>query len=169
MAHPQHEQVRERYASRCGYCEVSEADVGGSLTVDHFQPSSAGGTDNEDNLVYACFKCNQYKGPFVPNETDVREGHRVLHPRNDPVDEHTRFNDQTGLLEGLTPTGRFHIALLQLNRPALVQHRLQRCMAKWLMLRHEMLEDEVAMLTSTITGLELHISRLERLLEPPPN
>ena len=29
------------------------------------------------------------------------------------------------------------------------------------------LEDEVGMLTSTITGLELHVARLERLLETP--
>ena len=54
---------------------------------------------------------------------------------------------------------------LQLNRPALVQHRLRRRMLNWLVERRELLEDEVGMLTSTITGLELHVRRLERLLE----
>ena len=167
MAHPQHDIVRQRYEFRCGYCGVSEADTGGALTVDHFRPVSAGGGNSDKNLVYACFKCNQYEGNFVPNVEDERNGHRVLHPKNDGIDEHTRLNDSTGLLEGLTETGCFHIALLQLNRSALVQHRLQGWMARWLSKRREMLEDKAAMLTSTITGLELHIARLERLLEPP--
>ena len=34
----------------------------------------------------------------------------------------------------------------------------------WLVEGREVLEDEVGMLTSTITGLELHVRRLERLL-----
>jgi hypothetical protein len=57
-----------------------------------------------------------------------------------------------------------HITLLQLSRPALVEHRLRHRMLKWLLERRELLEDEVDMLTSTITGLELHVARLERLL-----
>jgi hypothetical protein len=35
MAHPKLQMVRARYAFCCGYCGVSEADVGGELTVDH--------------------------------------------------------------------------------------------------------------------------------------
>lgn len=167
MAHPQHDIVRQRYEFRCGYCGVSEADTGGALTVDHFRPVSAGGDDADNNLVYACFKCNQYKGNFRPSAEDERNGHRVLHPRNDRIEEHTRLDDRTGLLEGLTETGCFHIVLLQLNRPALVQHRLQSCVTRWLSQRREMLEDEVAMLTSTITGLELHVARLTQMLDRP--
>ena len=70
MAHPKHAQVRQCYHARCGYCGVSEADTGGELTVDHYQPRTAGGGDDEDNLVYACMKCNQYKGAFVPDAND---------------------------------------------------------------------------------------------------
>jgi DNA-directed RNA polymerase subunit RPC12/RpoP len=62
MAHPRLPTVRERYAFCCGYCGVCEADVGGELTVDHFCPVSAGGDDSDENLVYACVRCNQYKG-----------------------------------------------------------------------------------------------------------
>jgi HNH endonuclease len=55
MAHPRHEEVRGRYHNRCGYCSVSETETGGELTIDHFQPVSAGGNDSDDNLVYCCF------------------------------------------------------------------------------------------------------------------
>lgn len=62
VPHPKHERVRQRYDGRCGYCGLSEVDAGGELTVDHFRPVAAGGGDDDDNLVYACFRCNLYKG-----------------------------------------------------------------------------------------------------------
>ena len=36
------EQVRSRAAFACEYCGVTEADAGGLLTLDHFQPTSQG-------------------------------------------------------------------------------------------------------------------------------
>lgn len=169
MAHAKHELVQRLYEGRCGYCGVSEVDAGGALTVDHFRPVSHGGDDADPNLVYACFKCNQFKGDFYPNLDDRYGERRVLHPLLDQGDEHMRLDQETGCLLPLTPRGEFHIALLQLNRPALVQHRLRRRMLTWLRERREQLEDEVDMLRSTITALELHAARLERLLKPPSN
>lgn len=49
--------VRSVYVMRCGYCLLSEADIGAELTFDHFQPLTAGGTEDADNLVYACHAC----------------------------------------------------------------------------------------------------------------
>jgi len=40
---------------------VTELEVGSQLTIDHFQPKTAGGSDEIDNLVYACHACNLYK------------------------------------------------------------------------------------------------------------
>ena len=37
--------VREQYNFRCGYCGVSEIDVGSELEIDHFQPTSQRGSD----------------------------------------------------------------------------------------------------------------------------
>lgn len=42
----------------------------------------------------------------------------------DDLAVHFHSNEQTGLLEALTETGRFHIATLRLNRPQLVKYRL---------------------------------------------
>ncbi len=167
MAHAKHEQVRQRYAFRCGYCGITETDTGGELTVDHFRPVSRGGDDSDDNLVYSCFKCNLFKGDFFPSGKDLETGRRIVHPLLDNADPHIRLDEETGRLEPLSETGRFHLAMLQLNRRALVQHRLRVHMSRWLVERQQLLEDEIAMLTTTVTALELHVARLERLAKPP--
>jgi 5-methylcytosine-specific restriction endonuclease McrA len=97
---------------------VSETDGGGELTVDHFRPVSAGGDDSDENLVYACVRCNQYKGALLPEATDLAPAQRLLHPLRDDLLAYLRKDESTGCLEGLTATGRFHIAALRLNRPA---------------------------------------------------
>src|SRR3954454_3312690 len=99
MAHPRHQEVRERYGRCCGYCGVSETETCGELTVDHFQPVSAGGDDSDDNLVCVCFAANTYKGVFRPSPAAVKLGRRLLHPLLDPVSLHLRENEQTGRLE----------------------------------------------------------------------
>jgi 5-methylcytosine-specific restriction endonuclease McrA len=80
VAHPKHEQVRQRYGYRCGYCGVTEVDAGGDLTVDHHQPVAAGGDDSDANLVYACSRCNLYKADFVASADNLARGWQVLHP-----------------------------------------------------------------------------------------
>src|SRR5262245_33477634 len=121
MRRSQREALRVRFDSRCGYCGVREQDVGSELTVDHFQPLAYAGADNPANWVYACFMCNSYKGDtWAPDSP-----HRILHPLDDPLDEHIAESTD-GTLLGLTGTGRFHIDQLQLNRSALVAYRRAR-------------------------------------------
>jgi hypothetical protein len=164
MAHPLHQQVRERFDFRCGYCGVSEAECGGELTVDHHQPVSAGGGENEANLVYSCFRCNTYKGDFAPSAADNQLGQRVLHPLIDSIDLHVRENEVNGLLEPLTPTGRFHIELMRLNRPQLVEHRLQLRLRVLISESHRLLTNENETLRSRIELLEQYLSEIQQRL-----
>jgi HNH endonuclease len=164
MAHPKHEQVRERYGHRCGYCDVSEVDAGGELTVDHYCPRSAGGGDDDDNLVYACSRCNLFKGDFWPGVQYQERGHRVLHPLRDDVSAHLAPNEQTGQMEALTETGRFHITLLQLNRPPLVALRVRRRLGALLETKQSFLEAEIAQLRLTLDARERYIALLRRQL-----
>lgn len=164
MAHPQHQQVRERYNYRCGYCGVSETDCGGELTVDHHQPITADGGENEDNLVYSCFRCNSYKGDFAPSAADIRLGCRILHPLIDPIGLHVRENEATGRMEPLTATGRFHIELLRLNRSELVEHRLQQRLRVLLSESHQLLSSENESLRSRINVLEQYLSEIQQQL-----
>jgi 5-methylcytosine-specific restriction endonuclease McrA len=39
------EQVRQRAQCACEFCGVTEIDVGGMLTIDHFQPRTKAGSD----------------------------------------------------------------------------------------------------------------------------
>ena len=125
MAHTKHQAVRTLYDACCGHCGVSETDMGGALTVDHFDPVSAGGDDSDDNLVYACFRCNLYKGFLLPGSIHRQQEHRLLRHLRDNIAEHIREDEVTGRLEGRTATGTFHINSLRLNRVELVAHRLR--------------------------------------------
>lgn len=164
MAHPKHQQVRLRYEFRCGYCGVSEIHVGSELTVDHYRPLSAFGSDEDENLVYACIKCNQYKGDFFPDSSDHDHGWYVLHPLRHRAAEHFQTNRRTGYLEPLTETGRFHVNLLQLNRPALVEHRLKRRLVELLEQKEQLLEAENSQLRVTIAAQKEYIRHLRNLL-----
>ena len=152
MAHPRHDSVRPRFQNRCGYCGVDEVHAGGELTVDHFQPLAAGGGDVLDNLVYACFRCNTYKGDFWPERPNAEA--RLLHPLRDNLPLHIQEDLETGLLIPRTPTGAFHVEALRLNRPQLVKRRLLLRLQEIVLQRQEMLERENAFLRSRLALLE---------------
>jgi hypothetical protein len=167
VPHPRHEQVRQRYQFRCGYCGVSEVDAGGELTVDHYLPVVAGGDDRDGNLVYACIRCNQFKGEFRPTPEDQEQVRRVLHPHRDDLTTHVTLDSRSGELQGLTETGRFHIALLQLNRPALVEHRLQQRLLELLAEHQQLLAAENKRLRSALRAQRAYILILRRQLGLP--
>jgi uncharacterized protein (TIGR02646 family) len=110
--------VRQQYGFACGYCSISETEAGATLTVDHFQPRSQGGSNDFANLVYCCHACNEHKGDYWNPDSEER----ILHPINDDLASHYALQVD-GNLTPLTETGAFHITRLQLNRPALVRHR----------------------------------------------
>lgn len=169
MAHERHQQVRTRFSRSCGYCGVSEADAAGELSVDHYHPLSVGGDESDDNLIYCCARCNLYKGHFWPDAEDLEEQRRVLHPLRDRMEEHLRLNARTGEVEPLTTTARFHVALLQLNRPALVAHRLQKQLVRLLLEKQELLEGEISQLQTTVKAQERYIAHLRNLFGMPPD
>jgi len=113
--------LRQLYNFCCGYCGVSETDVGAVLTTDHFQPTSRGGADAPANWVHCCFACNTAKGDYWQPDSLQR----ILHPLHDNLSEYI-LEQEDGTLLGLTSTGHFHIVQLRLNRPALVAYRLEK-------------------------------------------
>ena len=118
------EQARAQCGFKCGYCGVSEAESGGELEIDHYQPVTHGGTDAPANLVYACVACNRFKSDYWP-EAEASDELKLLHPVLDDLPTHiTEMPD--GRLAGLTPRGWFHIHRLHLNRPAQIALRKRR-------------------------------------------
>lgn len=53
---------RDNYT--CQYC----GKTGIPMTVDHIIPVERDGTDDDDNLITACRKCNKRKGSMMPDE-----------------------------------------------------------------------------------------------------
>jgi hypothetical protein len=116
------DQVRRRAGFACEYCGVTETDVGGQLTIDHFRPQSLGGTDDLDNLLYCCQRCNLYKADYWP----ATPSDPVLwNPRQEIAGNHLLLM-LDGTLYAITTVGAFTLNRLRLNRPQLVAHRVQR-------------------------------------------
>ncbi|HIB01612.1 MAG TPA: HNH endonuclease [Flavobacteriales bacterium] len=53
----------------CQYCQVKLSLS--ECTVDHVRPRSRGGKHSWKNVVLACGRCNQRKGPDLLNETNM--------------------------------------------------------------------------------------------------
>ncbi|MCA6430306.1 MAG: HNH endonuclease [Cytophagales bacterium] len=49
-------QLREKWSYECAYCGAKEKTK--ELTLDHVIPLAHGGTDDYNNLVPACSRCN---------------------------------------------------------------------------------------------------------------
>lgn len=116
------EVVRARARFACEYCGVRESDAGDLLTIDLFQPIGKGGDHSVENLVYCCVRCNQYKGDYWPASSSDPA---LWSPRRETASVHMVELDD-GSLEAQTQVGAFSIALLHLNRPALVAYRQRR-------------------------------------------
>ncbi|KKK53555.1 hypothetical protein LCGC14_3093620 [marine sediment metagenome] len=76
--------LRDNFA--CQYCGRTPQD-GVKLELDHVFPKSLGGSDDDDNLVTACWECNSAKSdlPLVqPNTTQmILNGTYVVVPELD--------------------------------------------------------------------------------------
>lgn len=106
--------VRDRAADRCEYCRLPQHAIDSTFHVEHIRARQHGGTDASDNLALACDRCNLFKGPnLVSIDPLTQQIVPLYHPRDDAWDEH--FVLRGSLIEGLTPTGRATVELLQMN------------------------------------------------------
>ncbi len=115
------ELVRQRANFACEFCGVTETDTGGELTIDHFQPTTKGGDDNPDNLIYCCSRCNLYKLAYFPASPNDPA---LWNPRKEPFSKHF-IELENGTIHALTLEGKFTLGRLRLNRPPLVAYRLR--------------------------------------------
>lgn len=149
--------VRTRYNFRCGYCGVSETNMGAEMTVDHFQPRIHGGADELDNLVYSCHACNEFKSDYWQTEPDLR----LLHPLRDDFTHHYREQDD-GTLLVLTERGANHIQALRLNRPELIAYRLEQKDIILLRQQNQALRQQLQTARQTTHSLEAQLEESDR-------
>jgi hypothetical protein len=110
--------VHRRADNRCEYCHFPQPP----FHIEHIVARKHRGQTTEANLALSCVRCNFHKGPNLsgidPQTGDVV---RLFHPRADRWTEHFRW--QRAHIEGLTPTGRATIAVLEMNQNLRVQAR----------------------------------------------
>ena len=108
--------VRKRANYICEYCHSSEQLSANRFTVDHISPKSLGGSDNFDNLVLACRRCNERHYNFIDGiDPETQEIVSIFNPRQQKWEEHFAWLNQGIMIEGTTPIGRATCIRLDLN------------------------------------------------------
>ena len=116
--------LAERARGKCEYCQCPEAYWPDSFTVEHIVPRQQGGTDDLDNLAWACFGCNGRKHTKTRGvDPQTQESVVLFDPRQQKWSEHFAWSEDLQVLEGRSPCGRATIAVLGLNRPSVVNLR----------------------------------------------
>ena len=115
--------VQERAQRRCEYCLIHEADMYYPHEADHVIAEKHGGATSLENLAWACFYCNRFKGSDLASvDPETQKIVFLFNPREQNWKRHFRFNG--GRIEGLTASGRATVALLHLNDVERVAYRL---------------------------------------------
>lgn len=118
----QRQQLSHHAQHRCEYCLLHEEHSIKKHEPDHIIPQKHGGQDGLDNLAWACFQCNRYKGSEVAAfDQETGELTALFNPRQHLWQDH--FVLESGLIQPKTGVGRVTVMVLQLNRPGRVQVR----------------------------------------------
>jgi hypothetical protein len=109
------ELVRRRAGDRCEYCLLPQAAAPFvTFHLEHVIARQHGGSDEAENLAWACHRCNAYKGTNVAGvDPQSRAIVPLFHPRTDDWSVH--FLIRGAEIVGLTPCGRATLQLLRFN------------------------------------------------------
>ena len=115
--------VRQRASNCCEYCLLAEEDAFFTHEPDHVIAEKHGGATSFENLAWACFDCNRFKGSDIAS-LDPLTGELVplFDPRTQVWHEHFELIGG-GTIHPLTPIGRATEHLLKLNLDERVEAR----------------------------------------------
>ena len=98
----------------CEYCGLPDSATLVPHEPDHIIGEQHGGKTALENLAYACFRCNRFKGPNIATRDPLTGQVVVLfHPRVDRWDAHFQLEDAE--IDPLTGVGRGTVFLLRMN------------------------------------------------------
>lgn len=116
--------VIERASLACEYCLLPSPLSFYPHEVDHVIALKHQGQTDADNLAYACWRCNRFKGSdlgsFDPQTGDFSF---LFNPREQVWSEH--FTSAQGKIVGRSPEGRTTALLLKFNTEDRIQERLR--------------------------------------------
>src|SRR5262245_15118176 len=123
---PHYGEVALRAGHRCEYCRAPEAVFNFPFEVEHIVPTSQKGSDDLANLALACRACNVRKAArLTATDPVTSEEVSLFHPQQDIWEEHFAVDTESGIIEGLTTTGRATVARLEMNSESQLLARRQ--------------------------------------------
>jgi hypothetical protein len=118
------ETVEERAEGLCEYCRCTQDFSPQPFVLEHIIPKSKNGTDDLENLAFACSACNNSKYDKTKGRDPVtRQPVMLFHPRKHKWEKHFMWNKDCTELIGLTKIARATIDTLKLNRERIVRIR----------------------------------------------
>ncbi|MCB0521729.1 MAG: HNH endonuclease [Saprospiraceae bacterium] len=86
--------VKKRANLCCEYCKAQENLSSSPFSIEHIIPLAKNGTDELDNLAFACPGCNNYKFTHL-EAVDPVSGETVplFHPRQHDWNEHFQWSE----------------------------------------------------------------------------
>ncbi len=114
----------QRSGHRCEYCQSQDKYSPVFFTIDHIIPISEGGSNDLENLAYACPLCNRLKWQKTTALDSVTNFSTLLfNPRTQVWQDHFKWSDDFFQIIGLSATGRATVSALLLNREKLIRYR----------------------------------------------
>lgn len=111
--------VIQRAKFRCEYCKIHTEDLFFSFEIDHVIALKHGGTNDLDNLAFACPHCNQHKGSdFATLLDDFNDIVVLFNPRKHIWTDHFEFIE--GEIIAKTRIGKASVKIFQFNKPDLL-------------------------------------------------
>lgn len=117
------------FEHRCAYSMQHCFTLGlKTMEVDHFNPRLPSRLrDRYENLYLASRHCNNSKRNHWPTTAQMKEGIRFLDCcREWDYGEHIFEDSTTHQVLGVTPAGRYHVRMCDLNAPHLIRERRDR-------------------------------------------
>lgn len=122
MAKSRRQQVIDRAADCCEYCQMPQQLDVQPFQLDHIRAQKHHGPTTLDNLAWSCLPCNSYKGSDASSyDPDTDTLVPLFNPRAQDWNEHFEWSGPE--LLGKTATGRATIALLRINSADRLDHR----------------------------------------------
>ena len=110
--------VASRAGHRCEYCHAPEVIFNLPFEVEHIQPVSLQGGNDDENLALSCRHCNVRKAANT-HGADPQSGEvaPLFDPRTDSWDDHFYVDEPSFEIVGKTEVGRATVDKLGMNRP----------------------------------------------------
>jgi hypothetical protein len=80
----------------------------------------------EANLALSCTACNVFKAETIAAFDELSQTNaQLFNPRQDSWEDHFRLERESGLIQGITASGRVTVTCLRINSTRQVEARLR--------------------------------------------